>query len=81
MIAGRRALNLYVVVVEANALPGQLFDALRGYRSAVHPETPQPTLTTRMNTTLGFFSCAIAGRAANIVAPIKGATDGTQTLA
>jgi hypothetical protein len=34
------------------------------------PKAPQPMLSTRMNTTLGFFSCACAGRTAKIVAPI-----------
>src|SRR5271165_1718801 len=33
------------------------------------PKFPQPTLSTKMNTTLGFFSCANVGKAANIVAP------------
>src|SRR5450759_1528074 len=37
--ARRRALRLNIVVVEADALVGQLVDARRGYRSAVYPES------------------------------------------
>src|SRR6478735_2741991 len=36
--ARRRALNLDVVIVEANALAGQLVNARGGYRAAVNPE-------------------------------------------
>ena len=36
--ARRSALNLDVIVVEANALAGQLVDARCGYRPAVHSE-------------------------------------------
>src|SRR5271165_6963089 len=36
--ARRRALNLDVVVVEADAFAGQLVDARRRYGSTVHPE-------------------------------------------
>jgi hypothetical protein len=35
------------------------------------PKAPQPTLSAKMNTTLGFFCCAGAARAGSIVTPIR----------
>src|ERR1700722_1754145 len=53
--ARRRALDLDVVVGEADALAGKLVDARRGYGAAVPPEISTPDVVQQDEDNVGFF--------------------------
>jgi hypothetical protein len=79
--ARRRALDLYVVVVEANALAGQLVDARRGYRSAVHPEIAPADVVHQNEHHVGLPLLSQRRPGDKYHYADQGATEGSQTVA
>ena len=77
MMAGRDGVHRASRLQLLKRMPLLADSSMRGV-GIVPPYTPkflQPTMSTRMYTTLGFFSCAIVGRAANIAAPTRTQTN------